>query len=279
MGKAPPAQCARHVIVTGGSSGIGAAIADAYAQRGANVSLLARTAAALDRKKRELEARFGQNGQRFHRETADVRDAGATARALGRCEGACGPCTILVTSAGIVEPAAFDAQDADRFDAQIATNLIGTANAVRAVFGRMKERRSGQILLIGSGAGLTGLFGYSAYCASKAGLIGFAEALRQEGRPYGITVSICLPPDTETPQLAAERRLRPPEAEAIIGTVRPWSAEAVAEAAVRGLERKREAIHPGLAIKALAHSGPFAPLLRRWFDRKIARAMRPTPGL
>jgi short-subunit dehydrogenase len=269
---------ARHVIVTGGSSGIGAAIADAYALRGANISLIARTEVALLAKMRELDDRFGPGGQRFHFEVADVCDARTTTDAIGRCVGELGPCDILVACAGIVDPAPFDMQEADRFDAQIATNLLGTANTVRAVFGNMKKRGAGQILIIGSGAGLIGIFGYSAYCASKAGLIGFAEALRQEGRPHGVKVSICHPPDTETPQLVAERELRPAEARAIIGGAPTWSANAVAEAAIRGLECNRPAIHPGLAMKALVHSSFLAPLLRSWFDRKIARAKRAESG-
>lgn len=267
----------RHVIVTGGSSGIGAAIAHAYALKGANVSLIARTEVALCTKKRELEYRFGQRGQRFHFEIADIRDAQGTTQAIERCVSELGPCDVLVASAGIVDPAPFVRQPADHFVSQIATNLLGTANAVRAVFGDMTERGSGQILIIGSGAGLIGIFGYSAYCASKAGLIGFAEALRQEGRPHGVQVSICHPPDTETPQLFAERNLRPAEAQAIIGTAPVWSAKAVAEAAIRGLERNRPAVYPGLAMKALAHSGFFAPLLRFWFDRKISRTRRGAP--
>jgi NAD(P)-dependent dehydrogenase (short-subunit alcohol dehydrogenase family) len=267
----------RHVIITGGSSGIGAAIADAYARKGANISLIARTEAALVTKIRELETGFGQGGQRFQFQIADVRDAHATSHAVERCVAELGPCDVVVACAGIVDPAPFDKLSAERFDAQIATNLIGAANTIRPVFGAMMERKSGKVLIVGSGAGLIGIFGYSAYCASKAGLTGFAEALRQEGLPHGVQVSICHPPDTETPQLSAERDLRPVEAQAIIGTAPAWSAAAVANAAINGLERNRAAIYPGLPMKFLGHSGFFAPLLRSWFDRKIARTRRPAP--
>lgn len=265
----------RHVIITGGSSGIGAAIADAYAQKGENISLIARTEVALVTKIHELEARFGQGGQRFQFQTADVRDAHATACAVERCVAELGPCDVLVVCAGIVDPAPFDKQPTERFDAQIVTNLIGAANTIRPVFGAMLERKSGKILIIGSGAGLIGIFGYSAYCASKAGLSGFAEALRQEGFAHGVQVSICHPPDTETPQLSAELGLRPVEAQAIIGTAAAWSAAAVAQAAINGLERNRAAIYPGVPMKFLGFSGFFAPFLRSWFNRKIARAKRP----
>ena len=133
--------------------------------------------------------------------------------------------------------------------------------------------------MLGSGAGLIGIFGYTAYCASKYAVAGFAEALRAEARPFGITVSICFPPDTETPQLIAERLLRPPEAEATIRSGGLWSADAVARAALAGLDRKQFAIYPGAKMKMLGMFGSVAmPFLRPWFDRRIATARRLSHG-
>ncbi|MDQ6434989.1 SDR family oxidoreductase [Mesorhizobium sp. LHD-90] len=265
-----------HVIITGGSSGIGAALAEACAARGDAVSLIARSQSPLDDARARLNALFGKSGGRFHAEAADVGEAAAIAAAIGRCEAALGPCETLICSAGIVAPGRFEDQPADAFENQIRTNLFGTVNAVRAVYPGMLARRSGKILMIGSGAGLIGIFGYTAYCASKYAVAGFAEALRAEARPCGITVSICFPPDTETPQLVAERPMRPREAEATIGTAGLWSAPAVARAALAGLDRGRFAIYPGMQMKMLGMFGSVAmPFLRPWFDRRIA-ATRPT---
>ncbi len=261
-----------HVIVTGGSSGIGAAIAELYTRRGYRVSLIARTAARLEKRKRDLEVAFGP--ERVHIETADVRDRAGVGAAIARCEQALGPCEVLVAAAGMVEPGRFETLSGDEFEAHIATNLLGPANAIRTVLPGMKSRGSGSILIIGSGAGLIGLYGYSAYCASKAGLAALAEALRQEARPHGIVVSICMPPDTDTPQLAAELPRRPAAAGAIIGKVRPWSAASVAESAVDGMERGKAATYPGFTVKALGYSNVLTPLLRRWFDMRIRRAER-----
>lgn len=266
---------APHVIVTGGSSGIGAAIAGLYVDRGANVSLIARTESKLAEQKRILASRLAGNGQRIHAESADVCDAAAIERAIAACETELGACDILVASAGMVDPAPFDALSAERFNAQIETNLIGVANSVRAVLASMKARQSGRLLLIGSGAGIVGLFGYAAYCASKAGLIAFAEAIRQEVHPHGVVVSICLPPDTDTPQLAAELRSRPAESAAIMGTSAVMTVDAVASAAVRGLDRGRPVTYPSAELKLLASTYPvFGRLLRAWFDGRIAKAMR-----
>jgi 3-dehydrosphinganine reductase len=260
-----------HTIITGGSSGIGAALAQASAARGNDVSLIARTEAPLNKLRSELAARFP--ARRFHVETADVGDGAATQSAMQRCEAALGACHTLVTSAGIVIPGAFHAHSAEAFESQVRTNLFGTVNAVRAVYAGMQHRRRGRILMLGSGAGLIGIYGYTGYCASKYAVAGFAEALRAEARPIGITVSICFAPDTETPQLQAELPLRPVEAHATIGTSGVWTADAIANAALNGLERGRFAIYPGMRIKMLGMFGSIAmPFLRPWFDRKIAAA-------
>ena len=265
----------RHVIVTGGSSGIGAAIADVYAGRGASVSLLARRAAPLAAMADALKARHG-SADRIRYETADVGDASETIAAIRACEARFGPCDVMVTAAGIVHPGRFDAADAETVDAQIRINLSGTMNAVRTTYPGMIARGRGRILMISSGAGLIGLYGYAGYCASKFAVNGFAEALRLEARPFGVGVSVCFPPDTDTPQLSAERPLRPKEADAIVGKARPMSARAVAEAAVAGTESGRFAIYPNRQMWLIGRFGSIAmPSLRHRFDARIRRVQRP----
>jgi 3-dehydrosphinganine reductase len=264
-----------HTIITGGSSGIGAALADACAAAGNDVSLIARNEAALGEVQHHLERKYADSGIRIRIAAADVGDAAAIISVIQDCEHELGACDTLITSAGIVAPGRFEEQTTELFDSQIRTNLFGTVNAVRAVYPGMQARKRGRILMIGSGAGLIGIFGYTAYCASKYAVVGFAEALRTEARAHGITVSICFPPDTETPQLAAERALRPPEAQVTIGAGGLWSPEQVARVALAGLDRGRFAIYPTIVLKLLGTFGSVAmPVLRPWFDRKIAASKR-----
>ncbi|AVA21104.1 MULTISPECIES: SDR family oxidoreductase [unclassified Rhizobium] len=261
-----------HVIVTGGSSGIGLAIAKLYAIRGDRVSLLARHPGRLEEARVEIATMAGVDLSCIQIASVDVASAKQVLEAVEACERAFGPCDVLIASAGIVEPSAFDIMPAVVFDEQIATNLLGTANIVRAVYKGMKTRRSGKIMMISSGAALIGIYGYTAYCASKSALIGFAEALSAEAAIAGVRVAICFPPDTLTPQYHREMSMRPAEAELLMGTVKPWSAEAVAAKIVGGLDRGKARIHFGWSLTALAYFGPLIkPLLIWWYSRKLRK--------
>lgn len=262
-----------HVIITGGSSGIGAAVAELEAARGHRISVIARRQDLLTQQRTRLLDLFPQ--ALIHICAADVTDEVGLMAAIESCEDKIGPCDRLITAAGIVEPGELITQPVASFRSQVECNLFGTVHAVRAVYPSMVKRQSGQIVLISSGAGLIGIHGYSAYCASKHALAGFAEALRQEARPNGIAVSICFPPDTDTPQLAAELPLRSPAAAAIVGMARSWPADRVARAIVKGADHGRFEIYPGLEMALLGRFGALiAPLLRWHFDRKIAASTK-----
>jgi short-subunit dehydrogenase len=157
------------------------------------------------------------------------------------------------------------------FEEQISINFLGTANAVRSVYRGMKARRSGRIMMISSGAALVGIFGYTAYCASKSALVGFAEALSAEAEAFGVRISICFPPDTLTPQYRREISMRPAEAKILMGSVKPWSAEAVAARIVRGLEQGKAKIHFGFSLAALAYFGPLIKPPLMWFISRKTR--------
>lgn len=262
-----------HVIVTGGSSGIGFAVAMQYAQRGARVSLIARRADVLERA--ALSITNDRPLARVHWEAADVCREEELSTAVRRCEAVMGHCDRLVTSAGVVIPGTFACQPAEKFREQLETNLLGTVHAVRTVFDGMSSRRTGRIIMMSSGAGLIGIYGYSGYCASKFALSGFAEALRQEARKVGIGVSICFPPDTRTPQLEAEIEVRSREAAAVIGTGGIAHPADVARITVAQAERGRFHIYP---TKRMAMLGLFKSVvdwpLRLHFDWRMDRLNR-----
>ncbi|WP_454849013.1 SDR family NAD(P)-dependent oxidoreductase [Rhizobium binxianense] len=261
-----------HIIITGGSSGIGLALARLYARKGMRLSLIARSIGRLETARALLVDEDGHDPAHIHVEAADVADEAALAAAIAACQSALGPCDLLITSAGSVEPGAFEQLPPEKFREQIDTNLFGTVHAVRGVYDGMKERRKGRILIVSSAAALIGIYGYTAYCASKAALAAFAETLRSEARAHGVTISICFPPDTETPQLAREMPLRPPQADIVMGRVRPWTADAVAGHIDRHLEKGREEIFFGTQLYLLGRFGSLVkPALHWWFQRSMRR--------
>lgn len=251
----------RHALVTGGSSGIGLAIAGLLLQRGDRVTLLARDEARLAEARGLLSDMPGAAG-RLSCLPADVADADGLAAAVAGID----PVDVLVASAGVVEPGLFRDQDRAPFERQVAVNLFGVANSVRAALPGM--RAGGRIAIVSSGAGLIGIPGYSAYCASKFALRGFAASLRAEIARDGISVSISFPPDTLTPQYEREMQVRPAEAEALMGRVRPWAAAAVARRIVEGMEAGRREVHFGVALRFVGYFGPF---VSSYFDWRITR--------
>lgn len=261
-----------HVIITGGSSGIGLAVARRYLERGASVTLIGRDTNRLAGARDRLQFDTGCPEGRIHLGQADVADEIQLERVIAAAEAVHGACDILVASAGVVAPAEFHLQEAQEFRRQIDTNLVGAVNAVRAVYAGMKACGRGRILIVSSGAALIGIFGYAAYCASKSALLGFVEALRLEATPHGIDVSICFPPDTDTPQLAAERLVRPAQAEAMMKAGGAWSADAVAARIVRALDRRERTIYFTASIFLLGRFGSVVrPFVYWWFERKRVR--------
>jgi 3-dehydrosphinganine reductase len=262
----------KHAIVTGGSSGIGLAVARMAAARRAAVTIMARRPALLAAARCEIEAARLEPAQKVADISVDVADRPAVAAAVAAAETECGPCDLLVVSAGIAHPDYVDALSDEIFDRSMAVNYGGALNAVRAVLPGMKARRRGHIVLVSSGAGLVGMIGYAAYAPTKFALRGLAEVLRNELRPEGIAVSVAYPPDTDTPQLAAELATKPPETRAITAGAKTWSADGVAAAILKGVERRRFAITPGWEMTALywLHSVA-APLIAGHFDRTVAK--------
>jgi 3-dehydrosphinganine reductase len=236
----------RHAIVTGGSSGIGRATARLLAQQGAHVSIVARRQEQLDETVAELEALGKGNGQRFHAVSADVADWEQIKEAMDVLVGKVAVPDILINAAGFAQPGYFQDLPLGVFRSTMDVDFFGVLHAIKAVLPAMMERRSGHIVNFSSIAGFVGLFGYTAYGAAKFAVRGFSDALRQEMRLFGIHVAVVFPPNTDTPGLEQENRCKPLEVHCLEGQARALTADQVARAVVRGIERKKAYILPSL---------------------------------
>jgi NAD(P)-dependent dehydrogenase (short-subunit alcohol dehydrogenase family) len=253
----------RHAIVTGGSSGIGEATAYALSKTGWRVSVLALPDVDLDRV-------AAANGDVFKCIPVDVTDGAAVFDAIAQAEAAFGPVDVLVTSAGIAHPGRFMDLDPDTFHRQMDVNYFGSLNAVAAVYDGMTRRGRGCIGLISSGAGLCGIFGHTAYAPTKFAIRGFGEALRAEAQPFGVSVTLCYLPDTDTPQMRANDPVRPAECARISGASNPWPADTIGAAIAKGVLSGKRCVTPGWKMKLLVRFvDPLAGLLRWHFDRQV----------
>jgi 3-dehydrosphinganine reductase len=152
---------------------------------------------------------------------------------------------VVFNSAGITQPGYIQELSRDIFERLMAVNYFGTVYVTNAVLPAMLKRGSGHVINISSMAGYLGVFGYSAYGASKYAVTGFSEVLRAEMKPHGIRVSVAFPPDTDTPQLAYEEPFKPAETKAISGNAKALSADKVAGAILHQAEKGHFMIFPG----------------------------------
>lgn len=182
------------VWITGASTGIGRAVALRLARSGRVVVASARSADALAALTRENTA-----PGRVEALALDVTDAAAVAAAVERIEATIAPIALALLNAGSHRPVYADKFDAADFRALAELNLFGTVNCLAALLPRFIARGAGQIAIVASVAGYSGLPTASAYGMTKAGLINMAEALQPELAAHGIKLQIVNPGFVRTP--------------------------------------------------------------------------------
>ena len=257
----------QRVLVTGGSSGIGLAVAEALAAEDAEVALLARNELGLAAAKRRL----AETGAEAVTVAADVTDREGLTAAIDEAAQQLGGLDVVVTAAVGLSFGRFTETEPDDFDATVETVLIGTVDTIRAALPHL-ERSRGAVVTIGSIAGHMPLPGMAAYTASKHGLVGFLETVRAELEEGGssVTLSLVNPGAVDTPlwsNLESSTGLLPPSPP----SPTLYSPEAIAEAVLSVIRRPRnELTVGGFARSQVAFYGHFGSLGRRAM-RALAR--------
>lgn len=260
----------RYALVTGASSGIGLALAEALARRGRNLILIARQRDALESIAYELTQRFSVE---VLFRVCDLSEPLQLSGLLHELEQNGQVVELLVNNAGIGSAGSFVAQDWRHEQRLLEVNVLALARLCHAIGTVMAGRGNGQILNVASIAAFQPGPWMSSYYASKAYVLHFSEGLREELRPYGVKVSVLCPGPTRS----AFFRNAQLDASALESGKLMLSAEEVALIAVRGLDRNRAIIIPGWRNRLLSLAPRLLPraLIRRLaarLNRRFGRA-------
>ncbi len=266
----------KKVLITGGSSGIGLALARLLVQTRANVCILARNPGNLQKASSQLENQRHSPEVEISYLSADVSDASNLNKALAPLLSRWENVDILINSAGVAHPGEFWNLEDKIFHQMMQINYFGTVNAIRAVLPGMLSRKNGIIVNLSSVVGYLNIYGYSAYGASKHAVTGLSDALRMELKPQGIHVALVYPPDTDTPQLTYENQYKPAVTKMLASSGGIIQPDQVAREILSGVARRKYLIIPGfenkliyVAIRLLGKGLAYALM-----DRMVASALK-----
>jgi short-subunit dehydrogenase len=247
-----------NIVLTGASSGIGAALAAAWAAPGVTFALAGRNAERLEATAEAVRAK----GATAITRAFDIRDRAALADFVAEAERV-GPIDLTVANAGILDGRRGDAgvEDGDTARAVIETNLIAAVDTIHAVLPGMRAAKRGKILLISSLSAFSPLPDAPAYSASKAGLLSYGLALREAVRADGITVSVACPGYVTTRMTETHLGYKPFEIDA----------ETAARKIMRGVARGKAVIGFPEPIHTVSRLSAFVP---EWLRRLGMGEMR-----
>ncbi|EDV92826.1 3-ketodihydrosphingosine reductase [Drosophila grimshawi] len=218
MAKRPKSIVGRHVVITGGSKGIGLCLAVECAMKGANVTVIARDEKMLRGAIALLEVIRQRPEQKFQHRSLDIgSDYDQVARVLGELEESVGDIYAMINCAGMAICGLFEEVAVEDVHKLMNVNFFGSYNCTRYVLPKMKKAGEGIIVLTSSQAAIFGIYGYGPYAASKYALRAMAETIAMESRSHGVSVTLALPCDTNTTGFEEEEKSKPRETKIISG--------------------------------------------------------------
>jgi len=194
-----------HVLITGGSKGIGFHIASTFAKRGTySVSILARSRKDLEKARDDLSNSYPD--VTINSFVADTSDGVSLETAIQEAMDKVGPIDVLVCNAGLSIPKLCIDTTMEEYETQAQVNYLGTVRTAKLALPCMLERGKGHIIFVSSVMGVLGFAGYSSYAPTKWAIRGFADCLHNELQGTGIGISVAYPPDTDTPGFQIENQ-------------------------------------------------------------------------
>lgn len=265
-----PALRGQKVLISGGSEGIGYALAQELLGRGAAIALLGRSEVKLRIAKEQLDSESRQ----VHTFACDVSNPPAVFEAISAATSALGGLDGLIANAGVCKPARFHEAPIEDIQTQVNTNFAGVLYTIRAGIPHLLRQGHGFIAITSSPAGNAGIPGFSVYGATKAALNNLSHTLRSEYADAGISVHLLLPPDTDTPGYAEETRHYPPELRAILSGGRLHQPDALAVRFANAIENGTRQSTAGFETHVLLRLVRYFPFLWEMYVRRKIRSVR-----
>lgn len=263
-------------FITGGSSGIGLAIACELAAEGANVAVFGRSREKLAEAFAAMAVHRQHHRQLLEGFELDVCQPGQIDTRLAPALAAFGVPDIVITSAGLAVARSFADHTLADFRNNLDTNVLGTVSVIHTLVPAMAEQGGGHLVMLGSLGGLVPTWGYSAYSTSKAALQGLADVLADELGPQGFSVSLVCPPETATPMIAAEAATIPAQTRFLKDLVGTHNVEAVARSTLDGVARGKFLVIHGVRARMAYTTKRLFPRLFRWSSQLLLN-LRVTP--
>lgn len=255
------------VLIVGGSEGIGQAFANKIGELGAKVIIASRSLEKLEKAKEILSSSFKEKDKLITQslDVTKLENISSNVQEVVRLHGV--P-DLVINSAGVAHPGYIENLSENEINQMIDINLKGTIFLTKILAPLMVKEKKGYILNTSSVAGYVGLFGYTAYCASKAGVIAFSEALREELIHSSVKVSVLCPPNTKTPGLERENTKKPPEVLKTEEKATVLEPEEVVDYALKKMAKEQFMIIPTRESRlAYALKRLFPSLLRQFVKR------------
>jgi NAD(P)-dependent dehydrogenase (short-subunit alcohol dehydrogenase family)/catechol 2,3-dioxygenase-like lactoylglutathione lyase family enzyme len=252
-------------IISGGGSGIGLRIAEMLLSEGTAVGIIDRS--DCEAVSEQLQRMALAHNTRVLFGQADVCDSQGLEATVSALVAELGAPQLAINSAGIQIAKPFDELKGEEFERVVNVNLVGSRNFAAAILPHMQ--RGGQLALIASLAGIVPTHSYTAYNASKFGVVGLAGALRLEYIARGIEVSAVCPPEVDTPMIVEERKNLPEVAAKLKDTAGTLDADKACQLIMAQVRRRRPVVIPGIRAYLVARFAQICPGLLRWFSERI----------